>query len=95
VRWAGRHTPTKELLALVSQGSVALVALSASAVSTESHRLAAQLRTLAPVCRQHGVHLILGGSGAWPDAPEYGVLVRDFETLHALGEKLRRELAGP
>jgi excisionase family DNA binding protein len=94
VRWAGRHTPTGELLDLVSRGSVELVALSASAVSTESHRLAVQLRTLAPVCRQHGVHLVLGGSGAWPDAPEYGVVVRDFETLHALAEKIRRDVVG-
>jgi excisionase family DNA binding protein len=94
VRWAGRHTPIRELSELVSQGSVELVALSASAASTESHRLAAQLRALAPVCKQHGVHLVLGGSGAWPDAPESCVHVRDFETLHAYAERLRRELAG-
>jgi MerR family transcriptional regulator, light-induced transcriptional regulator len=93
VRWAGRHTPTGELLTLVSQGSVELVALSASQASTESHRLASQLRALAPVCKQEGVHLVLGGSGAWPDPPEYGALVRNLETLHALAEKLRRELA--
>jgi excisionase family DNA binding protein len=62
--------------------------------STEAHRLAAQLRTLVPVCKQHGVKLVLGGSGAWPEAPEYGVVMRDFAALHAFAENLRRDLAG-
>jgi MerR family transcriptional regulator, light-induced transcriptional regulator len=94
VRWAGRQTPVRELSDLVAQGSVELVALSASAASTEAHRLAAQLRTLVPVCKQHGVKLVLGGSGAWPEALEYGVVMRDFAALHAFAENLRRDLAG-
>jgi methylmalonyl-CoA mutase cobalamin-binding subunit len=94
-RWAGRNTPTDEVVALVAEGSLELVALSASARSSSPDRLATQLRTLAPACRERGVHLILGGRGAWPRRPEYGVVVSDFETLHALTGRWHRELAGP
>jgi excisionase family DNA binding protein len=95
VRWAGRHTPTQELVELVRQGNADLVALAASRVARDERALERQIRMLAPVCRERGVRLVLGGSGAWPDPPEFGTRVHDFETLNRLAVTLRRELRGP
>ena len=92
VRWAGRLTPTSDLVHLVHEGSVDLVALSASECSTDERELAAQVRKLVPVCRRQGVHLVLGGSGAWPEPLDYGVRVRDFHSLHAFAQRLHGEL---
>jgi excisionase family DNA binding protein len=94
VRWAGRQTPTTELAELVSEGSVELVVLSASERSAAERPLLAQLRKLAPSCRKHGVQLVLGGSGAWPAEPEYGVRLKSFEALYRFATSLRREYAG-
>jgi excisionase family DNA binding protein len=93
VRWAGRQTPTKELVEVVSNGGIDLVALAASERSGDEAALAAQLRKLAPACRKHRVRLVLGGSGAWPEPPEYGTRARDFHALHELAETLRRSVA--
>ena len=78
--WSGRGTPTADLAALAASGEHALIALSASAASTDGARLRRQLETLGPACREHGVILVLGGSGAWPDSDVYG------ERLHGLAE---------
>jgi excisionase family DNA binding protein len=94
VRWAGRQTPTRELVELVAHESVELIALAASKRTGDERSLAAQVRKLAPPCREHGTALVLGGSGAWPEEPEYGIRVRDFETLHVVAETLRRDIVG-
>jgi excisionase family DNA binding protein len=71
--WLGRRTPAAEIARVVGEGRVRLVALSAS----EALKDAAALETLAAEvgahCQRSGVGLVLGGGGAWPAAPSYGV----------------------
>jgi methylmalonyl-CoA mutase cobalamin-binding subunit len=79
-RWAGRRTPTAELVRIVEEGAVDAVALSASVVA---HRgvLEAQCAAVGAACARRGVHLVMGGRGAWPEPPPHGVVVRRFEAL--------------
>jgi len=90
VRWAGAKTSTEHLVELVREGTVELVALGASRSSTDTEALVRELRALGALCVEQGVHLVLGGSGAWPDPPEHGVRVRDFELLARLASDWRR-----
>ncbi len=94
VRWAGRKTRSRDLVELVKEGSVELVVLAASSSSSDTSELGAQLRHLGPACSENDVHLVLGGSGAWPERPEHGERVLDFKTLHSRASAWRRELAG-
>jgi excisionase family DNA binding protein len=82
VRWSGRRTPSAEIVRLVEAGGVDGVAVSAS-VAAERSSLAAQAATLGAVCRRKGVHLLVGGRGAWPDPLASGRVVREFEGLRA------------
>lgn len=81
--WLGRHTPLEEILRLVAHGEVELVALSASSASDDAAELAGIARTLASACEPQRVGLLLGGAGAWPEHPGYGVRVRSFAGLQA------------
>ncbi|HSI03941.1 MAG: helix-turn-helix domain-containing protein [Myxococcota bacterium] len=87
-RWAGRNTPTEELTRFVRAGGVRMVALSASATSTDLSLLARQVERLAPACQEHGVTLLLGGAGAWPEDPRYGFRLRGFGQLQALLQQI-------
>lgn len=79
-RWAGRRTPTAGLVRAVEDGAVDAVALSASVVASRGP-LHAQCATLSEVCARHGVHLVMGGRGEWPEPPPHGTVVREFENL--------------
>ncbi len=91
--WSGRRTPTQDLIDLVRQGGLDMLALSASAASTNAQRLAAEAEQLGGACREAGLILVLGGSGAWPDKPHYGTCVRDLGTLHRLAATWRASVA--
>lgn len=83
--FAGRRTPTAELLEMIAthgQG-ISLVALSASATSIDRVALAAQAETLGEACALHEVRLLLGGSGAWPEAPRHGARLHRLVDLRA------------
>ena len=67
--WAGRRTPIADIVAAVERGSLDMVALSASSLSADPRRLARQARLVASACRERGVPLAVGGSGAWPLLP--------------------------
>jgi excisionase family DNA binding protein len=84
VRWVGSRTPTTEVVQRLSTGDIDMVALSASAHSTDSEALAGQIRALAEPAAQHEVALVWGGAGAWPEEPEAGRHVEDFATFHEL-----------
>jgi excisionase family DNA binding protein len=91
--WSGRKTPTKALADLARKGDVDMLALSASAASANATDLAREAQELGEACREAGVILILGGSGAWPDTPSYGNRIRDLETLSRLSTTWRASIA--
>ncbi len=81
--WLGRRTPSDELVRLVDAGRARMVALSASAASSDATRLAAIAERLGAACRERAAALVLGGSGAWPEQPRHGVRLRSFGDFHA------------
>jgi excisionase family DNA binding protein len=84
--WGGRRLPSTELVSILSSGvrGLKMIALSASALSSNSALLAAQVDALEPVCRAGKLSLILGGNGAWPTNPSYGRVIRSFAALRDL-----------
>lgn len=88
--WAGAPTRTSDVTDRVSSGTIDLVALSASATSTNTHHLAAVVDAMATVCRPEGVGLVLGGSGAWPEPPSYGVRFRSLPAFYQFALEHRR-----
>jgi excisionase family DNA binding protein len=81
--WLGRRTPVAELVRLASGGQVSMVALSASPLLDDPQALRAIADEVGAACKQHRVGLLLGGSGAWPAQPSFGVRVTSFAALHA------------
>ena len=79
--WLGRRTPPGEILGVLGALEVGVVALSASAASTDAPRLAALAAEVGAGCRERGADLILGGAGAWPDGPEHGVRLRSISAI--------------
>jgi MerR family transcriptional regulator, light-induced transcriptional regulator len=65
--WVGQDTPAGEVARMASEGAAEMVAVSASAASTDPDALARQAEVVAAACREAGVELALGGSGAWPE----------------------------
>jgi excisionase family DNA binding protein len=72
LREAGQDTPADDLAEVARQGEAEMIAVSASAASTESVALLRQAEVLGAACARSGVALVLGGSGAWPDPPPAG-----------------------
>jgi excisionase family DNA binding protein len=89
--WAGQDTPVADLAEVGRRRGAELIAVSASAASTDPESLRRQAGLLAEACAATGVALALGGSGAWPEPP---VGARRF---HALAPFVAhaRALAGP
>jgi excisionase family DNA binding protein len=80
--WLGRRTPVAEVVRLVSGGQVSLVGLSASLLVGDEQALRALADEVGAVCRERGVGLVLGGAGAWPAQPSFGVRVTSFAAFH-------------
>jgi MerR family transcriptional regulator, light-induced transcriptional regulator len=93
--WAGRRAPIAELAPALARRGVRLVAVSASAASTDGAALRRQAEALGRICRAAGASLALGGSGAWPDRPRTGARFRDLALFHrwAVAELERRPSA--
>jgi len=81
VSWGGRRTPIDEVRAFSKGRQLDLLAVSASVVSSDAAFLSRQAEALAAVCRPAGIDLVLGGRGAWPDPPPWGVRLHDFASL--------------
>lgn len=81
--WVGAPTPTQELLKVIQRRGVARVCLSASTLSRPVAALRRQAATLAQACAARKLDLVLGGEGAWPEPPPYGVRLRTFDALRA------------
>lgn len=79
--WMGASTPAAEVVRVVEEGAVRLVAIAASVVALPAvlsrHGLA--VRT---VCRDRNVPLIFGGSGEWPSS-EGCLRLHTFDALYA------------
>jgi excisionase family DNA binding protein len=82
--WAGQDTPASDLAEVARQGDAEMIAVSASAASTEPEALLRQAELLGAACAKAGVALALGGSGAWPEPPPGG------ERFHALAPFVAR-----
>jgi methylmalonyl-CoA mutase cobalamin-binding subunit len=80
VLWAGRRVPLSEIVAHVASGAVDAVAVSASGIADPGDLLA-QTERLGAICRAGEVHLLLGGSGPWPEWIPYGARVVTFQEL--------------
>ena len=80
--WLGRRTPVGEVVRLVRGGQVVMVALSASALLRDEEALRAITHEVGAACKERGVALVLGGAGAWPSEPSYGVGATSFATFH-------------
>jgi excisionase family DNA binding protein len=81
--WAGRRTPVADLVHAVEAGNLGLVALSASASSSDARAILGQTRRLEAACRAQGIPLALGGGGAWPERLDYAVRFSSFEPFSA------------
>jgi excisionase family DNA binding protein len=88
--WAGRRTPTRELASRIAtmQPPIRLLAISASASSTNARALGAQARRLGDACRTANVALALGGVGRWPEVLRHGARLRSIESLHVYARAL-------
>jgi hypothetical protein len=79
--WSGRHTPVTGLPHGLADQGVKLLAVSASRWSSDPMALSRRASELAEICRGAGVGLLLGGSGAWPEAPRYGFRIRSCQEI--------------
>jgi MerR family transcriptional regulator, light-induced transcriptional regulator len=70
--WSGRRTPAADIAEMVRAGDAEMVAISASAASTDAEVLRRELEVVGPACTGSGTALALGGDGAWPDPPGAG-----------------------
>jgi excisionase family DNA binding protein len=76
--WLGRRTPVGEVVRLVRSGQVSMVTLSASALLSDQQALRAITDEVGAACKERGVGLLLGGAGAWPAQPSFGVRATSF-----------------
>ncbi len=84
VVWAGRATPTAELVNYVQTQAPAMVALSASIVCGDTERLREATLPIARACQEVRCRLILGGTGSWPEDLPGALRIHDFAGLHNL-----------
>jgi excisionase family DNA binding protein len=91
--WAGRRTPMPELERVVRRGDVRMLALSASAATTDERALRAHAEVIGRACRAADVALAFGGAGSWPGRPRHGTRFTDFERFQAWAAAERRSLA--
>jgi excisionase family DNA binding protein len=76
--WLGGATPTAILVEAIDEHRPEMVAVSASAWSSDGAALQQHCESIAIACRRAGARLVLGGRGAWPVSPAYGARVHDF-----------------
>ena len=92
--WAGRRTPLAELGPALSRSRARLLAVSASAASSDATGLRAQAEALGRTARAAGAALVLGGSGAWPGRPRTGARFTDLESFHRWSVAERGRIEG-
>ena len=80
--WLGARTPTVETIRMAEKSGARMVAMSASTASNDAALLGRTASRVGAGCRPHDIDLVLGGEGAWPEAPTYGVRLRSFGAFH-------------
>jgi excisionase family DNA binding protein len=88
--WTGGHTRSVDIVEQVRKRSVQMVALSASAYSTDRKLLRVQTKRVGAVCQRHDVALVLGGSGGWSDQPAFGHRLNDCAGFARLLHRMDR-----
>lgn len=88
--WAGSRTPLLELRKITSTLQVEMIALSASATSSDPLRLREACEALERDCARHGVALALGGDGSWPESPRSARRFHEFQSFHDFAAGLTR-----
>lgn len=94
--WLGARTPTVETIRLAEKSGARMVAMSASAASSDAALLGRIASQVGAGCRAHDIDLVLGGEGAWPEAPSCGLRLRSFDAFHehlSQNEHARRPVA--
>ena len=76
--WMGSHCSVDDMVTVMERPEVAMLALSASQYSGSPADLHNLLVRLAPVARATDTHLVLGGTGAWPNATPNAHRTRSF-----------------
>jgi methanogenic corrinoid protein MtbC1 len=89
--WAGSRTRTSDVLDRLRRGGIRMVSVSASAVMSDASALERVVTEIGAGCRETGSLLALGGDGAWPSEPAYGMRFRAFAPFE---EFARTEAAG-
>lgn len=79
--WVGGATPAGDIAAVAKSGRLDMIALSATKAAPASKELPAIAEAVGAACRQSGTRLVLGGSGPWPEAPNYGERLESFRDL--------------
>jgi excisionase family DNA binding protein len=80
--WLGARTPTVETIRMAVKSGARMVAMSASSTSSDAALLRRMVSRVGAGCRPQGIDLVLGGEGAWPEAPAYGIRLRSFGAFH-------------
>jgi len=65
--WLGRFSPLETLCEVAARDDVKMVAISASGFSSLPSHLGDLVMRLGPIALASNTHLVLGGSGAWPE----------------------------
>ena len=92
--WAGQDTPAVALAELARDKGAEMIAVSASAATTDAGGLRRQAEVLGEACSGSGVALCLGGSGPWPDPPPHGQRFRTIAPFVARARGLADEARG-
>jgi excisionase family DNA binding protein len=87
--WAGGRTRSADVVGRLAGGAVGMVALSASASSSNARDLRKEARVVGEACRVAGVPLVLGGAGAWPEKPPFGARFHALPPFYQYALELR------
>ena len=82
--WVGRDCPLQTMIEVMERPEVTMLALSASKHSGSPTKLHALLSRLGPAAVATDTHLVLGGTGAWPDATPYAYRTHTFRDFGVL-----------
>ena len=80
--WLGARTPTEETIRMAENSGARMVAMSASAASSDANRLGRIAAQVGAGCHAHDIDLVLGGEAAWPEMPSHGLRLRSFGAFH-------------
>ena len=89
--WLGAPTATSMVLESIAILKPEVVAVSASAWSTDSDALRHHAQVIAQECKRYGAVLTLGGEGAWPDSSKKSHRLKSCEAFSAMLRSLTIE----